>query len=73
MSATTSPLTTASDERITVEGFESERLARRLELLEQSIADGERALRGATDPVSGRLVPPARGGYREQILSNLAV
>jgi hypothetical protein len=73
MSATTSPFPTAPDERITAEGFQSDRLVRRLELLEQSIADGERALRGSTDPVSGRVVPPARGGYREQILSNLSV
>ncbi|SMH38571.1 hypothetical protein SAMN06295885_1520 [Rathayibacter oskolensis] len=61
------------DDRITVETFESDRLARRLALLEESIAEGERALRGFVDPRSGEIVPPARGGHREQVLSNLVV
>lgn len=62
-----------SEDRISAETYESDRLARRLELLEESIAEGERALRGFVDPRSGEVVPPARGGHREQVLSNLAI
>ncbi|WP_156465976.1 MULTISPECIES: hypothetical protein [unclassified Rathayibacter] len=61
------------EDRISVETFESDRLAHRLELLEESIAEGERTLRGFVDPSTGEVVPPARGGHREQVLSNLAV
>lgn len=63
----------ATDERMSVESFESERLARRLALLEESIAAGERALRGTVDPETGEAVPPADGGHRAQLLSNLLV
>jgi len=73
MSPTSSPFPYPSDERITVEGFETGRLLRRLDLLEESIAASERALRGSIDPASGQSHPAARGGHREQILSNLAV
>ncbi|QHC66645.1 hypothetical protein GSU68_08725 [Rathayibacter sp. VKM Ac-2759] len=62
-----------NEDRISAETFESDRLAHRLELLEESIAEGERTLRGFVDPRSGEVVPPARGGHREQVLSNLAV
>lgn len=73
MSPTSSPSPHPSDERITAQGFETGRLLRRLDLLEQSIAEGERALRGSIDPDSGEGRPAARDGHREQILSNLVV
>lgn len=73
MSISTRTTRQPNEDRISVETFESDRLARRLELLEESIADGERTLRGYVDPRSGEVVPPARGGHREQVLSNLAV
>ncbi|MBF4462344.1 MULTISPECIES: hypothetical protein [unclassified Rathayibacter] len=60
------------DNRRSVESFECERLARRLALLEESIAEGERALHGRIDAQTGELLPGACGGHREQLLSNLA-
>ncbi|TCO39745.1 hypothetical protein [Rathayibacter tanaceti] len=60
-----------SQYHISVESFESERLARRLALLEESIAQGERALRGRIDPSTGQVIPGACGGHRAQLLSNL--
>lgn len=62
----------AADERISVESFETDRLVRRLALLEESIAEGERALRGEIDPRTGLGTPPALGQHRAQLLSNLA-
>lgn len=61
----------AADERISVESFETDRLVRRLALLEESIAEGERALHGSIDPSTGVTTPPARGQHRAQLLSNL--
>lgn len=63
----------ATDERISVESFETDRLARRLALLEESIDEGERALRGGIDPRTGLTTGPARGPLRAQLLSNLAI
>ena len=61
------------DGPISREHYQSDRLARRLELIEKAIADCERALRGGTDPRTGTVVPPARGAHRDQLLSNLAI
>ncbi|MCJ1706001.1 hypothetical protein [Rathayibacter sp. VKM Ac-2926] len=61
------------DGPISREHYQSDRLARRLELIEKTIADCERALRGGTDPRTGAVVPPARGAHRDQLLSNLAI
>lgn len=61
-----------SENHISVESFESERLARRLALLEASIAQGERSLRGRLDPGTGAPIPGACGAHRAQIVSNLA-
>jgi hypothetical protein len=61
------------DGPISREHYQSDRLARRLELIEKTIADCERALRGGTDPCTGTVVPPARGAHRDQLLSNLAI
>jgi hypothetical protein len=72
MSATAFTTHHTSEERISAESFETDRLERRLALLEESIADGERALNGGLDPLTGRRAEPAAGGHREQLLSNLA-
>ncbi|MCJ1700480.1 hypothetical protein MT356_12200 [Rathayibacter festucae] len=61
------------DGPISREHYQSDRLAGRLELIEKTIADCERALRGGTDPRTGTVVPPARGAHRDQLLSNLAI
>lgn len=61
------------DGPISREHYQSDRLARRLELIEKTIADCERALRGGTDPRTGTVVPPARGAHRDQLLSNLTI
>ncbi|MDY0912203.1 MULTISPECIES: hypothetical protein [Rathayibacter] len=61
------------DGPISSEHYQSDRLARRLELIEKTIADCERALRGSTDPRTGVAVLPARGAHRDQLLSNLAI
>lgn len=59
------------EERISVESFEAERLARRLALLEESIAQGERSLCNRINPRTGEPVPAACGGHRAQLVSNL--
>ncbi|PPF31726.1 hypothetical protein C5C18_03815 [Rathayibacter tritici] len=62
----------ASEFSISHESFQSERLARRLALLETSIAESERALRDKTDPRSGEPLPGACKGHCAQLISNLA-
>ncbi|NQX06849.1 hypothetical protein HQQ82_18775 [Rathayibacter sp. VKM Ac-2856] len=61
------------DGPISREHYQSDRLARRLELIEATIAECERDLRGFLDPRTGAVVPPARGSLRDQLLSNLAI
>ncbi|QHC58590.1 hypothetical protein [Rathayibacter sp. VKM Ac-2760] len=61
------------DGPISVESYQSARLARRLALVEKTIRECERALRGSFDRRTGAAVPPAVGAHRDQLLSNLAV
>jgi hypothetical protein len=72
MTVPTSTAGRSSEAPITVESFESERLARRLALLEESIAEGERSLRRWVDPRTGEPLAGAGGGHRAQVISNLA-
>ncbi|AJM77682.1 hypothetical protein [Rathayibacter toxicus] len=70
------PTSTTGDifhEGISFESFEVQRMTRRLALLEESIARGERDLCSRVDPGTGEQLPAAFGGYRAQLLSNLAI
>ncbi|PPF37761.1 MULTISPECIES: hypothetical protein [unclassified Rathayibacter] len=71
MSVPTSTAGHFRESDITPESFETERLERRLALLEASIAQGERALLSRVDPSSGAPLPGACGGHRAQLVSNL--